>query len=79
MVRPNAWSPQIRQTDTAGFSGARGRPGASGPGDQLLRFTGNRPLIDALLEEAGIAGAGGSLKDLVAARKWKPASLSQRP
>ncbi|RWB00200.1 MAG: hypothetical protein EOQ33_20605 [Mesorhizobium sp.] len=48
-----------------------GRICRSGPGDladQLLKFTGNKSLIDALLKEAGIAGAGGSLKYLVSTR-----------
>ncbi len=38
------------------------------PSGPLLKFTGNKSLIDALLKEAGIAGAGGSLKDLVSTR-----------
>ncbi|RWP94211.1 MAG: hypothetical protein EOS82_21460 [Mesorhizobium sp.] len=37
----------------------------------MLKFTGNKSLIDALLKEAGIAGAGGSLKDLVSTRPRK--------
>ncbi|RWB92949.1 hypothetical protein [Mesorhizobium sp.] len=34
----------------------------------MLKFTGNKSLIDALLKGAGIADAGGSLKDLVSTR-----------
>lgn len=38
------------------------------PSGPLLKFTGNKSLIDALQKEACIAGAGGSLKDLVSTR-----------
>lgn len=73
LMEPASRIDSIRVFDTAGFTGGRSGEagGRSGPGDladQLLRFTGNKPLIDALLAEAGIAGAGGSLKDLVSAR-----------
>lgn len=73
LMEPASRIDSIRVFDTAGFSGGRsgGEGGRSGPGDladQLLKFTGNKSLIDALLKEAGIAGAGGSLKDLVSTR-----------
>jgi flotillin len=74
LMEPASRIDSIRVFDTAGFSGggrSGGDGGRSGPGDladQLLKFTGNKPLIDALLKEAGISGAGGTLKDLVAAR-----------
>lgn len=74
LMEPAGRIESIRVFDTAGFSA--GRSGGetdgrlSGPGDladQLLRFTGNKPLVDALLAAAGIQGAGGSLKDIVSA------------
>ncbi len=75
LMEPASRIDSIRVFDTSGFSGGRsgggeggGRAGPGDLADQLLKFTGNKPLIDALLSEAGIAGAGGSLKDLVAAR-----------
>lgn len=83
LMEPASRIDSIRVFDTAGFSGVRGGAGgSSGPGDladQLLRFTGNKPLIDALLKEAGIAGAGGSLKDLVAARPEGDAAIEAQP
>ncbi len=79
LMEPAGRIESIRVFDTAGFSGGRtggegdGRSGPSDLADQLLRFTGNKPLIDAMLASAGVAGAGGSLKDLVAA------ATAQRP
>lgn len=45
--------------------GSRRAPPAS-PGNALNHHIGNKPLIDALLAAAGMDGAGGTLKDLVA-------------
>ncbi len=65
----SALSAMPRVVDTAGFSAGRGHDdGASGAGnlaDQLLRFSGNKPLIDAILTEAGYPNGNGTLKDLV--------------
>ncbi|WAJ30103.1 flotillin family protein [Antarcticirhabdus aurantiaca] len=74
LMEPTSRIESIRVVDTSGFSagrsdgGAAAAAGASGPGnlaDQLLRFSGNKPLVDAILTEAGFPSAGGSLKDLL--------------
>lgn len=74
LMEPAGRIESIRVFDTAGFSAGRsggdGEGRSSGPSDladQLLRFTGNKPLVDAMLASAGVAGAGGSLKDIVSA------------
>ena len=72
LMEPASRIESIRVFDTQGFSAGRSggdganRSGAGDLADQLLRFTGNKPLVDALLAAAGMDGAGGSLKDLVA-------------
>ncbi|WP_152047101.1 flotillin family protein [Aureimonas psammosilenae] len=71
LMEPTSRIESIRVVDTSGFSAGRGAAengNPSGPGnlaDQLLSFSGNKPLVDAILKEAGLPGAGGNLKDLL--------------
>jgi flotillin len=83
LMEPAGRIESIRVFDTAGFSAGRsggdGEGRSSGPSDladQLLRFTGNKPLVDALLAGAGVTGAGGSLKEVVSAASSPVAAKS---